>query len=416
MVDFIKRTLNQFSQVDSESLGKTEGFLGKKSYLSYNEKSGWEILYLTLFQRLSRFLFGSYQSTHLKNVAHVLSRETQDLNPILIKRMETIWNKTYPRLTCPFKTANQSSPIPKTPSGKEPNILFPLKTEEKFDVLLKTEEDLKTEEKFDVLEDPDTLEEQDEIEQSKFVKNPSPLVDPKASIDQIKPDKSVAGKHYKGLPGEWYQMTTSQVKEDATNACTSIALFTINEILANPANFNPESFFNQCIIEGSKKHLKKYGKEPLNRFPAEVIKDLNLQHLNQSIELTYDPELIMISDDAPISREDLTDKAIQQVSGKPFVATLNDGRETIALYYKSAQEIYVLDSHERTFRGKNHEQINLSESYVVKLTSKAELDDFLFNYRYWFDMEAQLEVDDGFGLTLNNGANQIEMTIFPVNP
>ena len=216
---------------------------------------------------------------------------------------------------------------------------------------------------------------------------------------------------YEGLPGEWYLMVTSQVKEKAPNACTSIALFTLNKLLANQKDFSPHQFFNPCIVEGSQKHLEKYGISPLNRLVKEVIQDLDLNHLKTIHEITYDPALVGVLEEAPQTTRELTEKVIKKSQGKPFGATLSDGRETIALYYKSNQEMYILDSHQKTFEGKN-QQIHLDTAYIVKLNSKVELDDFLFKQRYFFDEQAQADIDQGLGMGGMNGANQIDVTMF----
>ncbi|WP_068467336.1 hypothetical protein [Candidatus Protochlamydia phocaeensis] len=216
---------------------------------------------------------------------------------------------------------------------------------------------------------------------------------------------------YAGLPGEWYKMATSQVKQQAPNACTSIALFSLNALLADPAAFTPDAF-NKWIEDGSSSHLAKYGNGPLNRFVREVIVELHLDRLNSIAELTFDPALAGILEEAPQTPKELTAKMIEAGKGKPFAATLSDGRETIALYYKSDKEIYVLDSHQKSFHPASQPEIHLETAYIVKCQDKGELDDFLFKHRYLFDAEAQEDIAQGWGIGTLNGANQIDVTIF----
>ncbi len=87
-------------------------------------------------------------------------------------------------------------------------------------------------------------------------------------------------------------MATSQVANGAAAACTTIALYTLNEILANPAGFNTENFFNECIIKGSEEHLKKYTVDAPNLYVNEAMKNTCFKKLTNKIaEITYDPQL-----------------------------------------------------------------------------------------------------------------------------
>ncbi len=345
LIDALNR---KFPDHNYDSLGKNRGWRLEKSYLSYDKTQGWHIVCLNVVQRLRRFLFGSYKSTHLTHVVTHLNRET-NLEPQLMERIKTSWNQTYPKLACPLKVNNPSAPLASSTIKNRPRI------------------------------------ENQPIE--KFIR-------------------------YEGLPGEWYKMETSQVQQQACNACTSIALFTLSKILENPAAFNPTSFFNDCIIQGSQKHLKQYEKAPTNRTVKQVKDDLNLKNLNIVAEISYDPRLVGVFDDAPQTVQDLTTKAIEQAKGKSFLASLSDGRETIALYYKSPQEIYILDSHQKTFHIENSKAISLGTAYVVKFTHKDDLDKFLFQQRYIYDEEWQDDLDKGYDNGTFNGANQIDLTIF----
>ena len=216
------------------------------------------------------------------------------------------------------------------------------------------------------------------------------------------------------LAGEWYHMKTSQYAEQANNACTSIALFTLDKILANPEDFDPTTSFNQWIIKGSKKHLEQYGTNPVNNYANQVIRDLKLKNLKcePENEFIYDPALAEHYEEVPQTREELTQQAINKAAGKPFAATLSDGRETIALYYKSDKEMYIFDSHPKRFDAANGQNIIANNAYVVKFSSKNELDNFLFNQRYHFDEQGQADIVYGLDLNGYNGANQIDMKIF----
>lgn len=218
---------------------------------------------------------------------------------------------------------------------------------------------------------------------------------------------------YNGLVGEWHVLGTSQVEQKAVNGCTSIALFTLDQILANPNKFLNSGFLNKCIINGSAAHLRQYGRSPINQFVRKVVEDLELKNLNQVEELTYDPQMAILMPESPQTREQLTARMIESANGKSFGATITDGRETIALYYKNEHEIYVIDSHKKTFNPDSQDRVDLENAYIVKFDSKASVDHFLFKQRYFFDSQAMDDMlNDHEGQLGDQVANQIDITVF----
>lgn len=406
---------------DYENSNRRHLIKWQKRYLSYHSQTGWKIVHLNLFQRIARSLFGCYTSTHLKRVCQQLVQEIQ-LNPQLIDRMRAVWQKKYPSQPCPLQSPqypllpdslrnpsddkNASIPQSVNPQplsntstlSKNSNALTPLSKHRMSDILNRMQPYLelnmdKEDIKNALLSDGVTKEEfqaawEAQEKDKATVKN--------KKFQQI--EEKALPVRYKGLPGEWYIMETSQIQHTAPNACTSIALYTVNAILANQTTFNPHSF-NQWIKEGSQAHKQQYGAAPLNRLTEEVIKDLKLNNLKtiKGGEILYDPDLIGIILDAPQTTEEFTAQMIEKAQGKPFGATLSDGLETIALYYKSNSEIYVLDSHEKTFNVDSPERVDLKSAFIAKFGSKQELDNFLFRHRYFIGQ---------------HGVNQIEARVF----
>lgn len=174
------------------------------------------------------------------------------------------------------------------------------------------------------------------------------------------------------IPGEWYLMETSQVKDDTPNGCTSIILYSLEQILQNPLAFEPNTF-NTWIKEGARIHKEKYGEnDKENRRTDTVIADLKLGLAEEAIYNYMEGEKF----------EDVTKQMLNNFQEKkPFAGTFCDGFERIGFYYKSDAEIYIFDSHQAYFK----ELGQLDTAYVVKCNSKAEMDKFLFNNRYHLD-------------------------------
>lgn len=75
-------------------------------YLSYDQQLGWSLIYLNCLQRICRFLFGCYASTHLNTVVTQISREnTGTFPPQLLNKIQRSW-----------QTARGSIPFPVTSS------------------------------------------------------------------------------------------------------------------------------------------------------------------------------------------------------------------------------------------------------------------------------------------------------------
>lgn len=197
-------------------------------------------------------------------------------------------------------------------------------------------------------------------------------------------------ERYTGLPGTWYLMETAQSKEDASNACTTIATYTASRILQNPSKEMNAKEFNDCIRTGSKDHLTKFGKSPDNRMLDEVSKDFdwakNLKVKEES--LWIQPQYSV--KEAKTAREEFVKTVIKT---KPCVALISDGLETIVVHC-TGKEFLVYDSHIKRFSSRDQD-IDLKNAYAVKLSNEEELITFLTRYRYPFVEESHQDYHDG---------------------
>ncbi len=80
-----------------EKLGKKEkGRFGGRIYLAYDQKSGWNVRHLNIFQNLIRRVFGAYKSTHLTAIFEQLTKEP--VRPsALFERIQALWNAAHPK-------------------------------------------------------------------------------------------------------------------------------------------------------------------------------------------------------------------------------------------------------------------------------------------------------------------------------
>lgn len=79
-----------------ERIGKKigSGFFGRKVFLSYDKKMGWNIIRLNPLQLLCRNIFGLYRNTHLKHVFKCLAKEKLPSEIVALpfySRMAKIW-------------------------------------------------------------------------------------------------------------------------------------------------------------------------------------------------------------------------------------------------------------------------------------------------------------------------------------
>lgn len=110
----------KFPGSDFHSLGTGSIFTWKKSYLSYDNKTGWKIDHLNIFERIWR-TFGGCSNTHLTHVITQLRNE-QGLKPSFITHMNTLWNKAHPKNPNPLVPASklQEETPPKVPKVNKP--------------------------------------------------------------------------------------------------------------------------------------------------------------------------------------------------------------------------------------------------------------------------------------------------------
>lgn len=99
-------------------LGKSQGsFLKrKKSFLSYNNKTGWDVIRLNAIQLFLRKYFGFYRSTHLKTIAKAWSKVSQNKeyrDNKLNKRIHSLWEKKFPNKIFPYALALGNSSLEK---------------------------------------------------------------------------------------------------------------------------------------------------------------------------------------------------------------------------------------------------------------------------------------------------------------
>lgn len=121
----LNSVLQQFPNQQFDSLGEGHRFSLSRKYLSY-EEGLWKIVYLNIFQRALRVLFGLYQSTHLNFVIKQINQENITLPQAFINRINKIWQGAYPHVNCPL---NQFSivvtPAPQIPKQDKPPIYEP---------------------------------------------------------------------------------------------------------------------------------------------------------------------------------------------------------------------------------------------------------------------------------------------------
>ena len=108
-----------------ELLGEKKGFFKGRTYLSWNEKSGWKVCHFNFLENFLRFAFGWFEDTHLHYVASKIELEP-NVDPILKNRIENLWKKTYPQKNLPFTNAakiiNSKAFEPLIPPATQKNI------------------------------------------------------------------------------------------------------------------------------------------------------------------------------------------------------------------------------------------------------------------------------------------------------
>lgn len=92
--------IEKFPNHDYGSLGQGSRISPYRKYLAYNDGK-WDVIYLNLFQRALRALFGFYKSTHIGYVIKQINEERNSPPSQFIERMKVLWKRAYPLLNFP---------------------------------------------------------------------------------------------------------------------------------------------------------------------------------------------------------------------------------------------------------------------------------------------------------------------------
>lgn len=102
--------------INFELLGAKQGFFKGRTYLAWNENTGWKICHLNFFEKFFRFAFGWFKDTHLPKVSVRIELEI-NVDPYLKNRIETLWKKTYPNKNIQNGSGNPKDVKPTPPAA-----------------------------------------------------------------------------------------------------------------------------------------------------------------------------------------------------------------------------------------------------------------------------------------------------------
>lgn len=227
---------------------------------------------------------------------------------------------------------------------------------------------------------------------------PQKQVKPASETKTPVPPSTDTFKAIDDLPGTWYMMDKSQVSLKTPSGCTVYALKTISNLLACEEKLDVVAQFEKALTTMAPV-IQKCDPEGTMQYDLtdivsneEYSKHLGITHNLTPETFVCDPFTFI---NCPIdnqttcsSRVEVLNSLFDAKGDQPFAAAVLGGPETLAIYQRHPNEIYLFDSHKPAITV-NGNQTNFEQAYIGKFNSKEDLTYFLLQNRFFYEAEVE---------------------------